>query len=293
MYLAFPSVAQRLTLIAELLNQHRDLQPYLALMQQTLQALLALDQTPTKGAVDDWETRDPVPLLEERALDTKTPMIRFLDDTLFNLDALYPVFIRTSQVLSTTHPNEKGIERLNRHLADHPVDYTTLLSAALRVDEPTLTAYAQKFDVTPSRLYVSITTPLQPFVEELSRRASPSFYDRWWQANCPICGRTPVVARIRNRKRYLMCAYCGAEYLSDYILCVHCGNKDPYTLHYLDIEGNDAFHIDFCAKCQQYLKVIVEDGLSEPLPRFVEDLLTLDVDVAASDAGLTRLTDVP
>ena len=89
-----------------------------------------------------------------------------------------------------------------------------------------------------------------------------------------------------------MCAYCGAEYLADHILCVHCGNKDPYTLNYMELEGNKAFHIDFCTKCQQYLKVIVEDALSEPLPRFVEDLLTLDVDIAAREAGLTRLTDV-
>jgi FdhE protein len=182
---------------------------------------------------------------------------------------------------------------LNKHLADHPADYKTLLSAALRVDDSALTAYAEKFVLTPSRLYEAITTPLQPFLEELARRASPSFYDRWWQGHCPICERTPVVARIRDRKRYLMCAYCGAEYLSDYVLCVHCGNKDPYTLSYLEIEGNDAFHIDFCAKCQHYLKVIVEGGLSAPLPRFVEDLLTLNLDVAARDAGLTRRTDVP
>jgi formate dehydrogenase maturation protein FdhE len=275
------------------MTQHHDLQPYLALTQRLLQALVALDQTPTKGAVDDWEARHPLSDLEAQALDTKTPMIRFLDDTLFDLDALYPVFKRAAPVLSALHSNAKGVERLTRHLVDHSVDYQTLLSAALRVDESVLTAYAEKFDLPPSRLYVAITTPLQPFVEELARRASPSFYDRWWQGNCPICGRTPIVARIRDRKRYLMCAHCGAEYLSDYILCAHCGNKDPYTLNYLELKGNDAFRIDFCTKCQQYLKVIVEGGLTTPIPRFVEDLLTLHLDVVAKDAGLTRFTDAP
>ncbi|MCW3988076.1 MAG: formate dehydrogenase accessory protein FdhE [Candidatus Bathyarchaeota archaeon] len=136
--------------------------------------------------------------------------------------------------------------------------------------------------------FFMINTPLQPFIEELSRQASSSFYDRWWQARCPNCGRIPRVAHIRDRRRYLTCNYCGAEYRSDHFLCVNCGNKDPDTLNYMRIEGTSEYQIDFCTKCKNYLKVIIDGASPEPIPGFLADILTLNLDVQAQQADLVK-----
>ena len=53
----------------------------------------------------------------------------------------------------------------------------------------------------------------------------------------------------------------------------------------MNIEGKPEFQIDFCTKCNHYLKVIIENKLKEPIPRCIEDILTLNLDIEALNAG--------
>jgi FdhE protein len=129
---------------------------------------------------------------------------------------------------------------------------------------------------------------IQPCLKEIARKIDSSTLDKWWQASCPVCGRLPVVARLRDRKRYLVCTFCSTEYLSDRFLCVHCSNKDPYTLSFLIDQTQPVLQIDFCTKCKHYLKVIDEAKLKEPIPKGLEDILTLDLDVLAKNKELLR-----
>ena len=133
-----------------------------------------------------------------------------------------------------------------------------------------------------------VSVLIQPCLEEIARKIDSSLLDKWWQAYCPVCGRIPIVARVRQRKRYLVCTFCGAEYLSDRFLCVYCGNKDPYTLKYLSVDAQPAFQIDFCTKCKHYIKVIDEAKLKEAIPRGLEDILTLNLYLVAKNADLVR-----
>ena len=56
----------------------------------------------------------------------------------------------------------------------------------------------------------------------------------------------------------------------------------------MNIEGKPEFQIDFCTKCNHYLKVIIENKLKEPIPKCIEDILTLNLDIEALNAGLIR-----
>jgi len=286
--LGYPSVSERLNIVSELIQRREDLHEYLELQRRVLQAQLETDATSDKGARSGWNDQVSLALLEQRSLVTKRPIVHFLDPAIFDVDSLISVFRRVVESLISIHPEKKGLRGLLDHIDDEKIDFMKLMEAALREDEASIMSCAGKFGVEPSLLLFLVTTSIQPFIEEFSRRVSPSFFDRWWRAHCPVCGRIPVVARIRNRRRYLMCDFCGAEYLSDYFLCVNCGNIDPYTLKYMRIEGKPGFQIDFCTKCKHYIKVIIEDALREPIPRCVEDILTLDLDVEAKHAGLMR-----
>jgi len=184
--------------------------------------------------------------------------------------------------------NERGLKKLLNFIEKEKINLFKLIEATLRENIVSIRKAAKKLDVQPALLLYMVSVLIQPCLEEIARKIDSSLLDKWWQAYCPVCGRIPIVARVRQRKRYLVCTFCGAEYLSDRFLCVYCGNKDPYTLKYLSVDAQPAFQIDFCTKCKHYIKVIDEAKLKEAIPRGLEDILTLNLDLVAKNADLVR-----
>lgn len=88
-----------------------------------------------------------------------------------------------------------------------------LIEAILRENIIPIRKAAKKLDVQPALLFYMVSVLIQPCLEEIARKIDSSLLDKWWQAYCPVCGRIPIVARVRQRKRYLACIFCGAEYL--------------------------------------------------------------------------------
>jgi len=286
--LVHPSVHDRLKIVSKTIQSHEDIREYLELMKKILQAQLRLDETSNKGSKCDWSEQQSITSLEQNSLEAKKPMIHYLNPKIFDVDTLKSVFIEVLQVFISIHPERKGLRKLLEQLGLEAVDFLSWIKAVLNEEGELIIRGAEKYEIEPSLLFFLINAPLQPFIEELSRQASSSFYDNWWQARCPICGRTPRVAHIRDRRRYLTCNYCGAEYRSDHFLCVNCENKDPYTLKYMRIEETPEYQIDFCNKCKNYLKVIIDRALPEPIPGFLADILTLNLDVQAQHADLVK-----
>lgn len=284
-----PSVHERLKIISELIPSHEDLRGALTLLQQVLEVQQPIDDTSSKGATPNWTEQLSINNLEQQALKAKKPMIQFLPSDLFDEEVLKAIFRAIVHVFISTYPEQQGLQKLLDHLDRGTIDFMRWITAILTDDREAVLHWGETFELPPSLFYALITAPLQPFMEELSRRASLSFYDNWWQAGCPICGQRPQVARLRDRRRYLTCTYCGAEYRSDHFLCVNCENKDPYTLQYLQFDDTPAFQIDFCTKCRAYLKVIIDSALPEPIPGFLADILTLNLDIHAKHANLKRL----
>lgn len=282
------SVNNRLKIITEIIQKRDDLQEYLELQRKILQIQLEIDDPSNKGVKADWNYQLSIPFLEQKSLEAKKPIIHFLNPEIFEEESLISMFREVVKILISTNTDRESLSKFLEYIDAGKISFMKLIEAALSEDETLIISCAEKIGIEPSPLIFLINTPIQPFIEEISQRVSPSFYNKWWRADCPICGRMPSVARIRNRKRYLMCDFCGAEYPSDYVLCVNCGNKDPYTLNYMKIEEKPEFQIDFCTKCKHYLKVIIERNLREPIPRCVEDILTLHLDLEAKQAGLIR-----
>lgn len=287
--MGFISMAERIALLTTFSQNeaHAHIQQYLSLHENVYRAHESV-LTAHPIAVTDWIKHLSLPCLETKTRDTKEPLIRFLEAHSFDLNMLL-----TMQDTILAHAIKDPTQQTrymtyHTHTQNSHADLTQLVTAVLQADNSVIQSYANRFDLDSSFFLFILSSILQPFLEALAQNASNDFYEKWWQSTCPVCGRTPVVARIRKRRRYLMCAYCGAEYLSDHFLCVHCDNRDPYTLQYLHIDEKPAFRIDYCTQCHKYLKVINDDKLKEPIPRFLEDILTLDLDLYAQHAGLTR-----
>ena len=283
-----PSIREQIENVSTMLEQHEDLQGALDLKKRTLLVQLEIDSTPTKGLSIDSDNKETIKDFQQKALDKKLPIIYFLDPSKNDLDTLEVAFKKLVYVFTQQNINKEGLKKLLRHLESGKINLANLVEASLRENISAIEEATKGLDVKAELLIYLVGALIQPGLEEIARKVNSQFLDKWWQGSCPVCGRITTVAKNRYGKRFLVCTYCGVEYLFDNFFCVYCNNKDPYTLKFIEVEENPAFKIDFCTKCKHYLKVVEETKLKEPIPRGLEDILTLSLDFLAKDAGLAR-----
>jgi FdhE protein len=132
----------------------------------------------------------------------------------------------------------------------------------------------------------SIRPSIQAGVEKLHHELDT---ENWLKGYCSICGSLPDLSLLKEEvgKRYLVCSYCGYQWQTDRMLCPFCNNKDRESLHYFFGEGEEAYRIDLCDKCHQYIKT-VDHRKIEALDPILEDLATLHLDILASEKGYQR-----
>jgi len=77
---------------------------------------------------------------------------------------------------------------------------------------------------------------------------------------CPTCGAAPALGRLRrpDGARWLWCARCGADWRAPVLQCPFCGNDEPGTLGYFEVEGEARIRVETCSRCRGYLKVVDE-----------------------------------
>lgn len=287
-FLGKPSIQEQLEIVSTMLEQHKDLQGALELRKRTLLIQLEIDSAPTKGLSIDYGDKGTIKDLQQKALDKTLPIIYFLDSSKKDLDVLMTAFKKLVQVFLEQNINSEGLKKLLSNLESGKISLSNIIEASLRQNIGSIEEAAKESGVKAELLLHLVNALIQPDLEEISRQTDSQFHDKWWQGSCPVCGRISPVAKNRYGKRFLVCTYCGTEYLFDNFFCVHCGNKDPYTLKFISVETNPEFKIDFCTKCNHYLKVLEEIKIKDPIPKGLEDILTLNLDFLAKDAGLVR-----
>ena len=285
---ANPTIQEQLEAVSILLQDKRELRNPLELHRRILRIQLRIDKALKQGATSSWNDQGAIINLQKKSNETKKPIASFLDPAIFNLKAMSKVAKEIVEVFSEHSVADNGQERVLGYFSAEKENLAKLLEATLKEDISSIEKVAEELSIKPSFLLYITSTLIQPFLQEVARKIDVSQLDSWWQSTCPVCGRQPAVAKIRQRKRYLACTFCGTEYLSDRFVCVNCGNKDPYTLRYLAVDADPALQIDFCDKCRHYIKVIDELKLGEPIPKGLEDIMTLNLDILAERRKLTR-----
>jgi FdhE protein len=113
----------------------------------------------------------------------------------------------------------------------------------------------------------------------------------WNQSYCPLCGAWPAFAEVRGieRARYLRCGRCGVEWQAHALRCTFCNNNDHEQLVSLVPENNaSARAIESCKRCTGYLKSINRLEGVDALAVMLEDLASVDLDIAAVEQGYRR-----
>lgn len=171
------------------------------------------------------------------------------------------------------------------------VNALELFSAALNQSADRLHVLASAHGVDPEALQGLIGLLPVPFLQACRHRWSRAAGEAWTGGCCPMCGSWPAFAEVRGieRSRYLRCARCGAAWCGHTLTCVFCGTRDHDQLATLvPAAGGPNAVVEACTRCSGYLKTFTRLQGCAPRAVMVEDLASVDLDLAALDLGYAR-----
>ncbi len=166
-----------------------------------------------------------------------------------------------------------------------------LLEAALRFDEDSVVALADRLEVSPGILRAVSEFLVLPLLHASATVLAAKQPKHWPYGYCPVCGARPTLAELRglDRARLLRCGRCGAAWEMTWLRCVHCGERDHDKLGALvPEEGAETQKVETCQSCRGYLKVLTTLEASSHLELLLRDLDTVDLDLVALHRGYSR-----
>jgi FdhE protein len=171
------------------------------------------------------------------------------------------------------------------------VDVLELFAASLCQDSDRIKDGAMRSGADADALQAVVALLPVPFLHACNRRGASSISESWVQGYCPVCGSWPAFAEIRGieRRRSFRCGRCGAAWHARALYCPYCDMSDHGELVALvpqSREWNAA--IDACNHCGGYVKTFTRLQGCPPETVMLEDLASVELDVAALEQGYTR-----
>jgi FdhE protein len=211
------------------------------------------------------------------------------EDFPLDIEASTTLFTRLCQIAKEANPHmAEQVKKINGAIAHKRIDLEKLLMGGVK--EQKIEKVADKFGLDAKVFLFLIQGCTRPSIEtgmeQLHSQLDPEI---WLKGYCPVCGSLPSLSLLKGEegKRYLLCSYCGYQWRIDRLICPFCNNKEQEFLHYFCGEGEEAYRIDLCDKCHQYIKTIDYRTLEESDP-VLEDLATLHLDILAIQKGHQR-----
>jgi len=130
-----------------------------------------------------------------------------------------------------------------------------------------------------------------PFLNACSRALAHLVSKSWTEGYCPVCGAWPIFAEVRgiDRSRYLRCGRCGGEWQAHCLFCPFCGTTDHEQLASLVPEKSGSpGAVEVCKRCLGYVKTFTRLQGSSPAKVMLDDLASVELDVAALEQGYKR-----
>ena len=254
-------------------RQHPEWAPWLALVQTIL----------FETADPKWDAlvplcapaRDKMPLLANARLDLRGNAVGSLWEKL---------------VASARRNGTPQMASLKAAVLDPP-HVSTLFTAALNYDADCMNTVAVARHVDGGAFQaVALLMPV-PFLHACNRRWARSVAAGWSEGYCPVCGAWPAFAEVRGieRSRYLRCGRCGGEWQARGLYCFFCGMSDHKELVSLVPEksGSNSL-VEACSRCHGYVKSFMTLQGSPPDKVMLEDLASVELDIAAVEQGYKR-----
>lgn len=252
---------------------HPEWNPWLAVVGETLAAVLDPRWEESLPARPRRESRSP--LLAHASIVLSSEVLRRWIKQLFSCAA------------------RAGTPELAT-LAAAPVSQAAplrLFRAALVSDAAELRQIAGACRVNENAFYgVADLLPV-PLLHASRRRWTEPATAFWAEGYCPTCGAWPAFAEARGieKARYLCCARCGQDWQTHELRCIYCGNNDHERLMSLVPQnGSSTRFVEVCKSCAGYLKFKTTLQGTDALDIMIDDLASVDLDIAAVEQGYHR-----
>ncbi len=171
------------------------------------------------------------------------------------------------------------------------IDHLAFLEAAVDMDLTRVDALAAGAGVEPGPLRGLMGLVSMPLLQACGRQLRGGIPDTWSAGSCPVCGAWPALAEERGieRQKRLRCVRCGGDWGTEWQRCPFCGVTDHRHLGALVSESKgETRKAETCEGCHGYIKAV---ATLQPLPAetvAIEDVATVDLDVAALERGYSR-----
>jgi FdhE protein len=260
--------------LQDLRRQHPEWEPWLAVVQEVL----------SETVNPEWDALVPI---RSETQQSKVPLLASLTLTLErrSIRRLLEKLILIGHGSGT--PTMASLEpALHRDL-----DLLSLFKASLCQDRDRLRDIAAYLGAdTEAFQAVAALLPV-PLLHACNRQWASARSVSWTEGYCPVCGAWPAFSEVRGieRSRYFRCGRCGSEWQARCLFCPYCGMTDHNELVSLVPEksGSNSV-IDACKRCLGYVKTFTKLQGS-PAPKvMIDDLATVDLDVAALEQGYKR-----
>ena len=259
--------------LAQLSSAHPEWSPWLALIEPVIGA--ASDRRWEDCVAARPQRRDHAPLL---AAATITVPSEVLHDW------------RKRLLRAAARAGTPALSTLGR-AANSRLEPREWLRASLASDRAAIEALARDCHADVGALRsVAQLYPI-PLLHACRRRWTTTENESWMQSYCPLCGAWPALAEVRGieRSRYLRCGRCGEQWPAYGLRCLFCHLDDHQQLVSLMSESaGPARTVDACKGCGGYLKSIATLSAGNPLHVLLDDLASVDLDIAAIDQGFHR-----
>ena len=200
--------------------------------------------------------------------------------------------------LKQNRPDAKiSMDRLEQELDQLDLDQiiTALITSNSRDHFDKL---AEKLDLTPEMLVFTFEQALRPFLriyaQPYLQELLKDDHHLWKFPNiCPVCGSKSNFSRVSsdNNRRFMFCERCFSEWETRFLQCVHCGNDEPSSIKYLNVENDEAYQLYVCDKCNGYLKTYDERQKTRIVDLFIANMETVYLDLLAREKGYTNHDD--
>jgi FdhE protein len=246
--------------------------------------LVVVDEILREAGGPAWEVAVPA------AAEAQGTAVPLLAGTTFSLDGglvrrLFERLIRTASRVGT--PKMSSLKAALH--AD--LEWAQLFTASICQDSDRINEIAAASGADAEALPAVIALLPVPFLHACNRRWTSSISASWVEGYCPVCGSLPAFAEVRGieRKRHFRCGRCGGAWHARALYCPYCAMTDHDELVSLVPEkiGSNAV-IDACQRCLGYVKTFTTLQGCSPGAVMLEDLASVDLDVAAIEYGFAR-----
>ena len=166
-----------------------------------------------------------------------------------------------------------------------------LLRASLCQDNAPVEEAAAATETATDALQAVVSLLAVPFLHACRRRWNTPMHAGWEDGYCPVCGAWPAFAEVRGieRSRHYRCGRCGGEWHARALFCPFCSMHDHNELVSLvpEKDGTNAV-IEACRRCSGYVKSFTRLQGCAPATVMIEDLASVNLDIAALDQGYLR-----